>query len=166
MNRCLHIILPLIAMASSRAAEDIPAKVFGGADTFRIFNTAETVTVSRLAPPAKQGEDEFDPTKYRVTATVPVPPATVQRLRAIFRNPSIYQLDSAKACIPHFGVRFTFQTREGIVALDLCFECAIFAVTRDGKPAGGEDFDSAAPRLLAISRALFPKDKALQELRY
>ena len=158
----LFLISCLSAGASTESSE-IQARVFGGAKNFSDFYTASTVTASRLDPPDMK--DAADLGKYRVITTVPVPLSMIQELRAIFSNPGTYSLDSAKGCLPSYGVRFTFGSGSKAVALDICLECDIFAVSRNGKVVGGEDFDSAAPKLLTMIKTLFPKDKALQEFQ-
>lgn len=164
----LTLLFSIMALCISAAAEDVSAMVFGGADTFKVFNTAPKVTASRLAPPLGvtdyKTDDLFDPRKYRVTETVPVPPKVIEQIRSIFADPTIYVLNAAKGCIPQYGIRFTFASDSGTVVLDLCLECSIFAVTHDGKLTESEDFDGGSERLIAISQSLFPKDKELQAL--
>jgi hypothetical protein len=145
------------------AADDVPG-IFGGADNLTIFNEAKTVTVPRLAPPeGDENRDRFDPRKYRVLNSKPVPAKALGELRKIFGDRGSYLFGGAKGCIPRYGVRLTFQSDKGTVALDLCLECGIVSIDRDGKGAGGGVFDPAVPRVTRIVKALFPKDKAMQE---
>lgn len=88
----------------------------------------------------------------------------VDRFRAVLGDPKTYRFDSAKGCIPNYGVRVRFES-VGTIEVNLCFECDVLAVTRDGKVVGGEDFDGGSNELRALVKELFPDDPAIQRLK-
>ena len=89
----------------------------------------------------------------------------VAKLRAVLLNPSSYEFEMAKGCMPDYGVRFQFVHQGREVDVLLCFGCDILAVYDRGKKVGGEDFDTARLSLAAIVKTLFPKDDAIQALK-
>ncbi len=146
------------------------AKVFGGATNFTIVTNALNVTACILTPPrdplnpkAFDSAKFWDPKLYTMSPSIAVTGQCLQELRAILGDRSLDDPDSAKGCIPIYGVRFSFVSDAGTVTVDLCFDCDMLIVSRDGMTVGGEDFDPAHKKLLRICRSLFPSDKGLQE---
>ncbi len=82
-----------------------------------------------------------------------------------------YLFELAKGCIPTPGVLLRAWRGERFADLYLCFECQMWAVTVDTPadrfPLGREweDFDPVQRQLVALAKALFPADAAIQALR-
>ena len=123
---------------------------------------ATSVNAFRLKP---SGKSHARLSEYEM-ASVPVvvPADSVSTLRAILLDTSTYQWDSAKACLPNFGVRIQFKSGSEVVDVLFCFECDILAVYYNGVQMGGEDFDDAREAILSVIRKLFPDDADIQML--
>lgn len=136
--------------------------VFGGWPAIETVKNASSVKAFRLRSPSDHHESLADYTM--MGDPVDVPEAAAARLRDLLLDRTAYEWESAKGCIPDYGVRIQFQHEGDEVDVLLCFECAILAVYHNGKIAGGEDFDDISSELAAIVKELFPNDAAIQAL--
>jgi hypothetical protein len=100
-----------------------------------------------------------------ISGPVPVDAATAAELRAIFADDSIYDWERAKGCEFDPGVAIRFTKTSASLDVLLCFHCDELAVYRGTTRVGGEDFDVARPRLVAIAKRLFPADDKIQALK-
>lgn len=91
--------------------------------------------------------------------------ATAAELRAILADDSVYDFERAKGCEFMPGVALRFAKSGAQVDVLFCFSCDELAAYEGAKRVGGEDFDKARPRLLAIVKRLFPEDEKLQSLK-
>ena len=136
--------------------------VFGGAAPIETVQNATSVNAFRLKPSSKShaGLSEYEMT----SGPVVVPVDAVSILQSILLDTSTYEWDSAKACMPNFGVRIQFKSGSEEVNVLFCFECDILAVYYNGVPMGAEDFDDAREAILSVIRKLFPDDADIQKL--
>jgi hypothetical protein len=182
MRRAIVISALLLAVATALAANvkrgDIAAGVFGDAAALQAFVSAPEVSVERLHHRAPTADYYALPGYARGPSTA-VPPSQVAQLRKLFTDaksytwhhvPDEHGLLSEKACLPDYGVLITFRNAKQVVQIALCFQCDLFAVFVGGgenprRVNSEEDFDSIRPQLVAIVRALFPHDEAIQALQ-
>ena len=137
--------------------------VFGGAAPIETVQDATSVHVFRLKP---SGKSHAHLSEYEIASgPVVVPADAVSTLRSILLDTSTYGWDSAKGCMPNYGVRIQFKSGSEEVDVLLCFECDILAVYYNGAPMGGEDFDNARGEILSAIRTLFPDDADIQTLK-
>lgn len=106
----------------------------------------------------REEDYDFDP-------FVSVAAPQTAELANLLVNPTSYDFERAKGCAPDFGVRIRFTAAEGFVDVDLCFQCNILLVRKDGQPVWGEDFDPIRPQLAAICKQTFPADPEIQGLK-
>lgn len=136
--------------------------VFGNEQAMATVKNATSVKAYRLPPGSYFQESLKD---YKIVAgSVDVSDNIVSQLRKILLDASIYGWEFAKGCEPDYGVRIQFSDNDNTVDVLFCFECDILAVYHNGKVVGGEDFDNARSRLVAIVQKLFPDDEAIQSL--
>lgn len=153
--------------------KDYVAQFFGGAANMELIMSAENVTACRLtAPRGKDGKPDHQKLRaldtlkhYAPEADAVVPAKLLGELRAVLKDPATNDPASSKACIPIYGVRFTFRQGERTLTVNLCFLCEILATAEADKIIGLGAFDPAAARLMAISQALFPHDSDLRDIR-
>ena len=89
----------------------------------------------RLASPSDYHESLSD---YETTAgPIDVADAAASQLRTLLLDPSAYDWESAKGCIPDYGIRIQFQHETDEVDVLLCFACEILTVYYNGKVVGG-----------------------------
>src|SRR4029453_5014346 len=149
----------------------VEQQVFGGKKNFELLIGSAKVTASRLKPGEPKsphhGNISWDEqlAAYVQGPWVEVSATQADPFRGGFGDPQTYRFDSAKGCIPHFGVRVRFESVNGLIEVSLCFECDILVVTRDGKVVGGEDFDGGSNELRALVKELFPDDAEIQSLK-
>ena len=146
------------------------SEVFGDTENFAMMKSAKKVTACRLelkkdAEGEKMYEGSENLDNYDEGPDVVVSSAQVTHLRKIFASPGTYGFEIAKPCIPVSGVRIRFVAADSVVDINLCFDCNILEVRRDGKGVGGEDFDSAEKELIALTQQLFPDDPEIQALK-
>lgn len=173
MRIIILLILTALTAQSGRGATEaeFTAKVFGTAENLAIVKNAQKVTACILTPKGDpdhpeewKSEDLMNPGTYKRGPRMDVPAAQLAELRAILFDRTLDDPDSSKACIPILHVRFTFTAGKSSLDIDLCFLCDLLWVSRAGKIIGGEDFDPAHGKLLALCQVLFPNDQALSHL--
>ena len=154
------IVLCWVLGCSSESA-DLNA-VFGTKQVLDVVKRAERVEAFRLAPESfnKRSLAEYD----IVGDPVPVSEADAEALAAILTDPATYKFDIAKGCDPEYGVGVRFLAGNEKVTVLFCFECDILTVYRGDAAVGGEDFDPARGRLVALVQRVFPDDEELREL--
>jgi hypothetical protein len=160
-------VLVALAGCSSGPAKRV-VDLYGGADAWAAVASPEAATAYRVVRPGVltyvRAPDTID--GYEITqGPVAVDAATARELATILGDDAIYDWERAKGCDfdPGVAVRFARAGRE--VDVLFCFKCDELAAFVGGRRVGGEDFDVARPRLLAVFRRLFPHDEALQSLR-
>jgi hypothetical protein len=136
--------------------------VFGGWPAVETVKNASSVKAFRLRSPSDHHEALAD--YQTIGDPVEVSPAAAAQLRNLLLDRTAYEWDSAKGCIPDYGVRIQFQREGDEVDVLLCFECDVLAVYHNGQDVGGEDFDNISSQLAAIVKELFPNDAAIQAL--
>jgi len=152
-----------------------PDNIFGSAENYDIVKSAQEVTAFRVTPPhLAHDPDSVDFEKlsgsddlkhYKVGEPLKVDAATLTELRKLILDPKIDDPDSAKGCLPVWGVRLDFVTPKKTVSIYLCYQCYILAAAEGQKFVGGGDFDPAYDQLAAIAKRLFPNDKDIQNMR-
>jgi hypothetical protein len=105
-------------------------------------------------------------TLYKEGEWVELSGSQVEQTREVLQSPRTYWFDVSKECIPKYGVRVRFDDDGEALDINLCFECNMLAIVRDGKIVGSEDdFDGGAIKLTAICKELFPDDPEIQALK-
>lgn len=137
-------------------------EVFGTKQVLEAVKSAERVEACRLAPESyhKASLAEYD----FIGDPVRVSEADADALVAVLVDPATYLFDMAKGCLPVYGVGVRFIAGAEEVTVLFCFECDILTVYRGDQEVGGEDFDPARARFVAIMQRIFPKDEAIQAL--
>lgn len=135
------------------------------------MKAAKKVSACRIKKPPEDavGQDaSWDQvlTLYKEGEWVELSGSQVEQTREVLNSPRTYGFDVAKECIPNYGVRLRFGDEGEAMDLNLCFECKMLAVVRDGKIVGREeDFDGGASKLTAICKELFPDDPEIQAIK-
>ena len=151
-----------VALTGSGCSSGDLKDVFGNKQAMATVKNATSVKAYRLSPGSDFQKSLSD---YKIAAgPVDVPDDLAAQLRQILLDATIYRWDEGKMCEPVYGIRIQFSEGDSTVDVLFCFECDILAVYHDGKVVGGEDFDDARSRLVAIVQKLFPDDEAIQSL--
>lgn len=140
--------------------------IVGGEESLRIIASSEKVELFRLKPrPYEELRDGMLPSDFP-TASNPIALSTseVNVIRKALLRPSSYVWDTAKGCIPRWGVLVRFTHGNQVFEAYFCLECQIVAFARDSKWVGGEDFDPIASLIKQIVKRHFPKDDEIQSL--
>lgn len=138
--------------------------MFGGAAGFETIAKPERVEAYRIRPPPSE-RDIKAITDYSIIAgPVRLTPQTASELSEALTSPKSYVWESAKACMPEYGVCFTFLRGGNRVDVLVCFECDILLVALNGSTAGGEDFDPVRAVLVRAAKASFPVDDVIGRL--
>jgi hypothetical protein len=133
----------------------------GGKEAMALLEHAEKVEAFRL----KDSEYQKTIDTYEMVGdAVPVDREAAIRLATLFTSVDSFLLDSAKGCVPRYGVRIRFAKDEATLDVLFCFTCNTFLTYLNGKSVGGEDFDPIRPQLVAIMKSLFPKDEVIEKL--
>jgi hypothetical protein len=174
----LIIVLPAAILAvgiylyflNGRPNDEFISKVFGNRQLFDAFVASQQVSAQRLH---WQDRHEITPdvlSNYKRGPSVPVPASQTRRLKRILqRSPSFYQGSNRKACIPEYGVLFTFRSGDRAIQIALCFNCNMLDVF-DGSDDRARsvnslpDFDPMRSDLVAIVKKVFPDDAEIQGL--
>ena len=153
------------------ACGGVPSRVqalYGGPAGWAAIEAPEKVTAYRIvragelqhvrAPDLLAGYEILN-------GPVAVDAAVAAELRAILADDGIYDWARAKGCEFTPGVAFRFAKGGEDLDVLLCFSCDELAAFRGDKRLGGEDFDVARPRLLALVKRVFPDDEKLRALK-
>lgn len=137
--------------------------LFGGPTGVQVVRDATVAEAWLLAgnqpaPGAKTPLAELAPAGEPVA----VDDASLRDLRQALLDPGSYHWNTAKACIPDYGVRIRFAGAPADVDVLFCFRCDLLLIHHDRRWTGGEDFDPAADRLTSIAQRLFPDAAALR----
>ncbi len=169
---CLALIV-LVSSGCQRSPRPVGSvrlnKLFGGADAYEIvfIPALAHVRAYRLKAPDDKTTDGDPSIGSGVVVAGPVELNHDQltKLTDILTDESTYDWDSAKGCEfnPDMAVRYVGK---GVtVDFVFCFSCDEVQVWRRGKRVGGEDTDKRRADLVAIAKALFPDDAAIQALK-
>jgi hypothetical protein len=120
-----------------------------------------------VMPEPKAGAGlNMDYATWKVTAgPIVLDAPTAQQLGAILLDAKSYYRGPPKSCLPLPGVRLIFTDGRRTVTLLVCLECSIVMVSSSDGHGGGDDFDPAAPAIVAIMKKLFPKDPEIQAFK-
>jgi hypothetical protein len=152
------LVPPARPTPTAKTVED----VIGGKAAVALLREADQVEAFRL----KDSEYQETIDKYQqVGDGVPVSPDTAAEFAKLLSSTNSFKLDSAKGCVPVYGVQIRFTKDRQTLDLLFCFACDIFLTYLNGKRVGGEDFDPIRPQIVAIMKSLFPKDDVIQKLR-
>ena len=174
----LIIVLPAAILAvgvylyflNGRPNDEFISKVFGNRQLFDAFVASQQVSAQRLHT---RDRHEISPdilSNYKRGPSVPVAASQSRRLKRILqRSSSYYQGSNRKACIPDYGVLFTFHSGDRAIQLALCFNCNMLDVFDGGDDKARSvntesDFDPIRSDLVAIVKKVFPDDPEIQEL--
>lgn len=133
-------------------------KLYGGPQGFAVLQHPDRVEAFRL-------EDKRGKPGAVTAGPVTVSPEQISRLSYVLQAPESYWWNTHSACIPHWGVRFTFYQGTDKLDVLLCFQCSQLGVSFNGSKLEDKDFDLIQPQILQIVKPLFPNDKVIQELR-
>lgn len=107
-----------------------------------------------------------DPHDYEVLSeAVPVPTTMAAKIVNLLITLKTFVGDPKVSCIPLYGVRLVFLRDDDRVDVFLCFECQLLLVAHNGVVTGGEGFGEIHGELLRAAKALFPKDREIQDLK-
>ena len=159
--RITLLLVVALAAGCGDPAGDL-TEVFGRPQAIDTVKNASSVKASRLRSPSDHHESLAD--YATIGDPVDVSEMAASRLRDLLLDRTAYEWDSAKGCIPDYGVRIQFQHEGDEMDVLLCFECDVLAVYHNGQDAGGEDFDDIKSQLAAVVKELFPDDAAIQAL--
>lgn len=156
-----------VAYARVEAAEDRVAKMFGGRDGLKALTAPDKVEAYRLRPLPQEMQGRRTPlTKFPIlSGPVAVPKESTDKIARTLLSDESYEWESAKGCLPYYGVRLSFTRSDDQVDVLLCFQCDVLLVYRNGKITGGEDFDAIRHVLVRTVKPLFPDDKVVQGLK-
>ncbi len=169
-------VIMLLTVASSFAhaeSRDIKRQVFGGEKNFAAFMSPGELTMERLRSIPIDSEhpyprDAWDLKYYRRKSPVHLSPEQAKEVKDLFSEASAYEWNSTKACIPDYGVLLTSRSNPKI-KIALCFECDMLAVYVGDRTKHGvnavDSFDKISDRLLAIAKAVYPKDSELAHVK-
>jgi len=174
----LIIVLPVAILAvgvyvyilNGPGNEELVSKAFGSRQIFDAFIASQQVTAQRLH---RRDRNEISPdvlSNYKRGPSVAVPASQARRLKRVMqRSSSYYQGSNRKACIPDYGVLFTFRSGDRAVQVALCFNCNMLEVFDGGddkaRPVNSlPDFDPMRSDLVAIVKKVFPDDGEIREL--
>lgn len=172
------IVLPVAVLAVgaylyilNRAPnEEFISKAFGSGQLFDAFVASQQVTAQRLHWRDRHQISPDVLSDYNRGPSVPVPASQARRLKRLLqRSSSYYQGSNRKACIPDYGVLFTFRSGDRAVQVALCFNCNMLDVFDGGddkaRPVNSlPDFDPMRSDLVAIVKKVFPDDSEIQDL--
>lgn len=152
---------------------DSAAAAFLGADAVAILAAPERIESFRVARPLDRPIDTGRALAgvERLSDGPLLDAAQAALVRDLLFTEDSYLFELAKGCIPTPGVLLRAWRGGRHADLYLCFECQMWAVTVDTPadrfPLGREweDFDPVQRPLVALVKALFPSDAALQALR-
>ena len=163
------LLLATLALAAcGSGVSSRVAALFGGAEGWAAIETPEKVTAYRIVRPGVlqhvRAPDMLAGFEV-IAGPVDVEPDVAAELRAILADDAIYDWERAKGCDFEPGVAFRFAKGGSDLDVLLCFHCDEFAAYRGEKRLGGEDFDVARPRLVALVKRVFPGDEKIQALK-
>ncbi|MBM4014867.1 MAG: hypothetical protein FJ293_07875 [Planctomycetes bacterium] len=176
MAMAAGMVVALAACCGSRsgtATPDAEAAAFLGADAVAILAAPDRIESFRVARVIGKAPD---PTKAiagveRLAGGPLLDAAQTAQVRDLLFAEDSYEFDLAKACDPVPGVLLRAWQGGRYADLYLCFECLMWAVSVD-TPIDRfppirewEDFDPVQRPLVALVKALFPADAAIQALR-
>ena len=150
--------------------EELVSKAFGSRQIFDTFIASQQVTAQRLHWRDRNERSADVLSNYKRGPSVAVPASQARRLKRLLqRSSSYYQGSNAKACIPDYGVLFTFRFGDRAVQVALCFNCNMLEVFDGGDDKARSvntlpDFDPMRSDLVAIVKKVFPDDAELGDL--
>ena len=128
-----------------------------------IIDAPATTDAFRLTQPSYHQKSIED---YKMASgPITVDTNTSQELANVLLDDSTYLWDLGKGCEPDYGVRVRFVQSDDTVDVLFCFACDILSVYFNGDLVGGEDFDDARLKMVAIMKELFPQDDVIQSLK-
>jgi len=171
----LSLILTVFVLNSAARAENAKGFVenfFGNKDNYSMIFEADKATVYRIHSP-KDSENPERPDlhragkvyEYTVGESSSLSGDTMEKFRELITNPRIDDPDSAKGCIPNYGIRVRYQKGDNTIDINLCFECDMMVASDGKKVIGSSDFDSIHANLVSLIKPLFPQDKIIQKLK-
>jgi len=169
--RAVVALLALTQFSACTGNKDVE-KLFGGPEAVRVVRDAKVVEAFRLEDNLMmQDRSTATLADYAIAnGPVPVDPASIEVLKDALLDPDTYVWDSAKGCLPNYGVRVRFvgppaDPAPRDVDVLFCFSCEMLLIHFDGAWTGGEDFDHSNDRLVGLVKHWFPHDEALKALR-
>lgn len=158
----------LLALAACGGVPSRVQALYGGPSGWAAIEAPEKVTAYRIARP---GEVQHIRAPDLLAAFEildgprDVDADVAAELRAILAEDGIYDWERAKGCDFEPGVAFRFGKGGQDLDVLFCFKCDELASYRGNTRVGGEDFDVARPRLLALVKRVFPEDEKIQALK-
>jgi hypothetical protein len=165
---CLALIAGGIAVYLRSTA--VQRDVFRSRVVLATFTSASEVTAERLHYRQESPQDSSRLESYEHGAPVVVPPTDAKEIQRLLLQRSSYVWGSVKACIPNYGLVFTFRRDDAVVRVALCFDCNTLGIYDSPAPGAQEinreeDFDPIRAPLAAVARRVFPNDPEIQRLQ-
>lgn len=141
------------------------SRLFGGGRNVATIREATRVEAYRLEAPSGRevSADDVSPLEYEVTSVPAVVPAKrAKKLAQALLSPQTYEWETAKACVPIYGVKISFFKGVERVDVFFCFACDILTVTSGDFVFGVEDFDHSRLLFVRTVKELFPDAPVIQ----
>jgi len=152
-------------LSVSRPTESQLIESLGGAQVAEVIKNSQRTEIALIEPPDdKQSHpaNEF----VETVKSQEVPTTIAADLRRILLDPNENLHDeTAKGCVPRYGVRVRFVAGQDRVDVYFCFECAIMEFYFNDKPVGGNDFELAYRQLISDIRKIYPAHEGLAKLK-
>ncbi|MGC4017726.1 MAG: hypothetical protein QM755_24890 [Luteolibacter sp.] len=143
-------------------------RAYGGPSHFKTIQDSTEVTACLLDPAADADPrypSRSNPLICRERGSVTLSAAQIAELKAIFADPKTSPEDRDMACLPDYGVRFTFGNGADAIAINLCFHCGQLATYRNSEELGTGIFvQPGYGKLVTIVKSLFPEDPEIAKL--
>lgn len=127
---------PVLVIPSQVPYELIPLpqgliELFGGAEHFKAVLAAQRIEIVKLKPGSLLGPNAPE---YTEDGMAVVTGEDAAALQARVTLDGSYEWSDFPECLPVYGFRFKFRSKERVVVIDLCFECAMLLV-HDPRPS-------------------------------
>ena len=137
-------------------------EMLGGRNAYKTVALPDKVEAWLLN--GREADGNSDPLANR-TGAVKLKTADAKQFSDALLNFDSYGWETAKLCIPDFGVRLRFTRGDDTVEFLLCYECKILEVLHNGKTQTKEmNFDNAQTILIKAIQSVFPNDDAIKKI--
>jgi len=143
-------------------------RAYGGPSHFKAIQDSTDVTACLLDPAANadpRHPSRSNPLLCRERGTVTLSATQIAELKSVFADPKTVPKGVDMACLPDYGVRFTFGSGADAISINLCFHCGQLATYRNQEKLGTGTFvQPGYGKLVVIAKSLFPEDPEIAKL--
>lgn len=133
-------------------------ELFGGEAVFRAVWGAQRVEIVKLKLDSLTGPNA---PVYTEAGSVVLSSEDAAALQTRATLDGSYGWEDFPECLPVYGFRFKFRSKERVVVLDLCFECAMLRVLDPRYPPAEASFEPVYNDYVALINRYF-KDEPLR----